>query len=100
MKRRYVILIVIAAVLVTTIGGVLLGFTFGMIDMYNKTMDGLGLIEGGILGYLDMETLRHVAGLMTGIVSKIGIFGIFGLVCICISIGILIALNIYSKKVM
>ena len=88
----------ITGILVAIIGGALIGFTYGRTDMYNKTMDGLGLIEGGIPGYLDIETLRHVSGLMTGIVSKINIFGISGLVCIFISIGILISLNIYSRK--
>ena len=66
------------------IGGALLGFTFGMTNMYNKTMNGLGLIEGGTPSYLDVETLYHVQSLMSNIfpVSKANIFGVAGLVII------------------
>ena len=66
------------------IGGAFLGFTFGMTNMYSRTMDGLGLIEGGTLSYLDMETLYHVERLMSNIfpVSKAYIFGIAGLAII------------------
>lgn len=43
---------VLFAALGGAIGGALLGFTFGMTNMYSKTMDGLGLIEGGSLHFL------------------------------------------------
>ena len=33
--------------LIATAGGALMGLIFGMTYMYNKTMNGLGLIEGG-----------------------------------------------------
>ena len=76
--------------LIATAGGALMGLIFGMTYMYNKTMNGLGLIEGGTLSSLDMETLRHVAGLMTGILSpaKFNILGITSLAII--SMGVLI----------
>ena len=82
----------IAEVLVVTIGGVLIGFTYGAIDMYNKTMGGLGLIEGGTPSHLDMGTLYRVSELMSDIIpaSKANTFGIAGL--LIVSIGILTAL--------
>ncbi len=84
-------LIRIAEVFVAALGGALLGFTYGMTDMYSKTMGGLGLIEGGTPSYLDIETLYSVQRLMSDIfpVSKAYIFGIAGLVII--SAGILSA---------
>lgn len=88
----------IAEVLIAAIGGALIGFTYGMIDMYNKTMGGLGLIEGGTPSYLDIETLYHVSRLMTDPfpASKAHAFGIVGLVII--STGILIALLVPTRK--
>jgi len=78
-------------VFIAALGGALVGFTYGMTHMYNKTMDGLGLIEGGTPSYLDIETLYYVQRLMSDIfpVSKAYIFGIAGL--IIISVGILAA---------
>ncbi len=81
----------IAEVFVAALGGAILGFSYGMTDMYSKTLGGLGLIEGGTPSYLDMETLYYVERLMSNIfpASKFYIFGIAGLVII--SAGILSA---------
>lgn len=81
----------IAEVFVAALGGALLGFSYGMTGMYNKTLGGLGLIEGGTPSYLDIETLYYVERLMSNIfpASKFYIFGIAGL--FIISIGILSA---------
>ena len=78
----------VAEVLIAALGGALVGFTYGMIDMYSKTMGGLGLIEGGTPSYLDIETLYYVQRLMSNIfpVSKANLFGIAGLVIISVSI--------------
>ena len=75
---------VLFAALGGAIGGAFLGFTFGMTNMYSKTMDGLGLIEGGTPSFLDIETLYYVERLMSNIfpVSKAYIFGVAGLVII------------------
>lgn len=80
-----------AEVFVAALGGALLGFSYGMTDMYSKTLGGLGLIEGGTPSFLDIETLYFVERLMSNIfpVSKAYIFGIAGLVII--SVGILSA---------
>ena len=82
----------IAEVFVAALGGALLGFSYGMTDMYNKTLGGLGLIEGGTPSYLDIETLYYVERLMSNIfpASKFYIFEIAGLVIV--SAGILSAL--------
>jgi hypothetical protein len=81
----------IVEVLVAALGGAMLGFSYGMTDMYNKTMGGLGLIEGGTPSYLDIETLYHVERLMANIfpASKFYIFGVAGLVIV--SAGVLSA---------
>ena len=78
-------------VLFAALGGALLGFSYGMTDMYNKTLGGLGLIEGGTPSYLDIETLYYVERLMSNIfpASKFYIFGAAGLVIV--SAGILSA---------
>ena len=91
-------LVRIAEVLIATIGGALTGFTYGAIDMYNKTMGGLGLIEGGTPSHLNIETLYYVSRLMSEIfpISKANTFGIAGLAII--SIGMLIALLVPFKK--
>ena len=75
------------AVSLVALGGVLVGFSFGLRDMYSKTMDGLGLIEGGTPAHLDIETLYHVERLMSAISSKTDISRVTGLVMI--SVGIL-----------
>lgn len=89
----------VVEVLIAAIGGALVGFTYGMTDMYNKTMDGLGLIEGGTLGGLDMSTLYHVERLMSSTfpASKANVFGVAGLVIVLVSI--LIALFVPIRKV-
>jgi hypothetical protein len=71
----------IFAALGGAIGGALLGFTYGMTNMYSKTLNGLGLIEGGTPSYLHIETLYYVERLMSNIfpVSKAYIFGMAGL---------------------
>jgi len=81
----------IVEVLVAALGGAMLGFSYGMTVMYNKTMGGLGLIEGGTPSYLDVETLYHVERLMSNIfpASKFYIFGVAGLVIV--SAGVLSA---------
>lgn len=81
----------VAEVLVAALGGTLLGFSYGMTDMYNKTVGGLGLIEGGTPSHLDVETLYYVERLMSNIfpASKFYIFGATGLVIV--SAGILSA---------
>ncbi len=81
----------IAEVCVAALGGALIGFAYGMADMYSKTMGALGLIEGGTPSYLDIETLYYVERLMANIfpASKFYVFGIAGLVII--SVGILSA---------
>ena len=88
----------IAGVLVAAIGGALIGFTYGMTAMYNETMDGLGLIEGGMPSYLDMETLYYVSRFMSEILApaKEHTLVIAGLVII--SIAILIALLVPVRK--
>jgi len=81
----------VVEVFIAAVGGALVGFTFGMTDMYNKTMGGLGLMEGGTPSYLDIETLYYIQRLMSNIfpVSRAYVFGIIGLVII--SVGILLA---------
>jgi len=88
----------VAEVFVAALGGALVGFTYGMTAMYNKTMGGLGLIGGGTPSYLDLGTLYHVERIMSNIfpVSKAYIFGIAGL--IIVSVGILAALLIPAEK--
>lgn len=68
----------VAEVFIAVLGGAVMGFTYGMTDMYTKTMGGLRLIEGGTPSYLDIETLYYVQRLMSNIfpVSKAYIFGI------------------------
>ena len=81
-------LLLVVAVFVVALGGVLVGFSFGVRAMYSITMDGLGLIEGGTPGHLDIETLYYVERLMSGISSKAAdISRVTGLVMI--SVGIL-----------
>ena len=88
----------IVEVLFAALGGTFVGFTYGMTDMYNKTMGGLGLIEGGTPSYLDIETLYYVQRLMSDIfpMSKAYIFGIAGLAII--SVGILAAFLVSIEK--
>ena len=88
----------VAGVLVAAIGGGLIGFTYGMTAMYNETMDGLGLIEGGTPSYLDIETLYYVFRLMSEILTpaKEHTLVIAGLVTI--SIAILITLVVPIRK--
>jgi len=83
---------------VAALGGAFIGFTYGMTVMYNKTMSGLGLIEGGTPSYLDLETLYYVERLMSDIfpVSKAYLFGIAGLVII--SVGFLAAFLVSFGK--
>ena len=75
------------AVSLVALGGVLVGFSFGLRDMYSKTMDGLGLIEGGTPAHLDIETLYYVERLMSNISSIAHTSRVTGLVMI--SVGIL-----------
>ena len=77
----------VVAVFVVAFGGVIVGFSFGLRDMYSKTMDGLGLIEGGTPAHLDIETLYCVERLMSNISSIAHISRVTGLVMI--SVGIL-----------
>jgi len=71
-----------------------------MAVMYNKTMGGLGLIEGGTPSYLDIETLYHVERLMSNIfpASKFYIFGAAGLVILSVGIFSAFLMSVWQQR--